>query len=256
MNRIVKNYKEIEKNYSYDELQLYFGNDYIINDKIHIHQPTIGEIAKYGEREYFSMVYTLCAIPSDMKATLDDMGIDYAELPDFDLFMMLTRRLTPKETGIFFGELDFSAMRIMKNTENDQIVLRNPELDITIDEKLYFQIITFLRMLHNIVPKPQFYASKTVKKILIQEDRDRLKKKTDEQYHSQLKMLISAMMRYPGFKYKKSELVECGLYEFMDSVKGAQIYVQSTSLLKGMYSGMIDTQKIDKKELDWMRSAD
>ena len=37
------------------------------------------------------MVYTLCAIPSDMKATLDDMGLDYAKLPDFDLFMLLTR---------------------------------------------------------------------------------------------------------------------------------------------------------------------
>ena len=63
-------------------------------------------------------------------------------------------------------------------------------------------------------------ASKTVRKILIEEDRNRLKKKKDEVYHSQLKLLISAMMRYPGFKYKKSELVECGLYEFMDSVKG------------------------------------
>lgn len=106
MNRIIKNYNDIEKNYSYDELALYFGDDYIVNDNIHIHQPTIGEIAHFGEREYFQMVYTLCAIPSDMKATLDDMGLDYAKLPDFDLFMLLTRRMTPKETGILFGELD------------------------------------------------------------------------------------------------------------------------------------------------------
>jgi hypothetical protein len=47
-----------------DELLLYFGDDYVINDQIRIHQPTIGEIVA-GEREYFSMVHTLTAIPSD-----------------------------------------------------------------------------------------------------------------------------------------------------------------------------------------------
>ena len=54
--------------------------------------------------------------------------------------------------------------------------------------------------------------------------------------------------------YKKSELKECGLYEFMDAVQGAQIYVSTTSLLSGMYSGMIDTSKINKKEFNWMRN--
>jgi hypothetical protein len=47
-----------------DELLLYFGDDYVINDKIRIHQPLIGEIVSC-EREYFSMVHTLTAIPSD-----------------------------------------------------------------------------------------------------------------------------------------------------------------------------------------------
>ena len=61
------------------------------------------------------------------------------------------------------------------------------------------------------------------------------------------------MMRYPGFKYKSNELKECSIYEFLDTVQGSQIYTQSTALLQGMYSGMIDTSKINKKEFDWMR---
>ena len=52
-------------NLDVDSLQLYFGDDYIINDYIVIHQPTIGEVVKYGEAKYFSMVHTLTAIPSD-----------------------------------------------------------------------------------------------------------------------------------------------------------------------------------------------
>ena len=46
------------------DLELYFGDDYIVNDKIKIHQPTIGELIKC-ERNYFSTIYTLTAISSD-----------------------------------------------------------------------------------------------------------------------------------------------------------------------------------------------
>jgi hypothetical protein len=42
----------------------------------------------------------------------------------------------------------------------------------------------------------------------------------------------------------------------MDTVMGAQIYVSSTALLQGSYSGMIDTSKINKKEFNWMRNLE
>lgn len=48
-----------------DSLFIYFGDDYVVNEHIKIHQPTIGEVADYGEAKYFSMVHSLCAIPSD-----------------------------------------------------------------------------------------------------------------------------------------------------------------------------------------------
>ena len=48
-----------------DELQLYFGDDYVINDYITISQPSIGQVVDYGESSYFSTIYTITAIPSD-----------------------------------------------------------------------------------------------------------------------------------------------------------------------------------------------
>lgn len=48
-----------------DQLQLYFGDPYVINNHITIFQPTVGQIADYGEQKYYSMVHTLTAIPSD-----------------------------------------------------------------------------------------------------------------------------------------------------------------------------------------------
>lgn len=52
-------------NLDVDELQLYFGDDYVINDYISITQPLVGGVVDYGESQYFSMVHTLTAIPSD-----------------------------------------------------------------------------------------------------------------------------------------------------------------------------------------------
>ena len=93
------------------ELELYFGDDYIVNDNIKIHQPTIGELIKC-ERDYFSVIYTLTAIISDMKSQLWDMGLDWCEIEDFQLFLMLAPTLTQDRTSILFGDLDFSQMKI------------------------------------------------------------------------------------------------------------------------------------------------
>ena len=82
-----------------DPLKMYFGDDFYINDKIAIHQPTIGEIKDYGEQAYFSMAHTICTIPSDMKSQLWDMKIDWMEITDFQLFILLCKTLSPISTS-------------------------------------------------------------------------------------------------------------------------------------------------------------
>ena len=242
--------------FDYDELQMYFGEPYRINDKISIYIPTIGDIVEFGERNYYSVVHTLTCIPSDMKSQLDDLGINYMEISDFDLFMMLTRGLTKESTQLILGDLDLSKFEPCLNQENNEPVLYDRDNDIIIDKLIYMKMVGYIRKIHSIKPKVEKAANETTRKILIQLDRDKIRKAQKEPYKSQLKGLISAMMRYPGFKYKKNELKECGLYEFMDTIQGAQIYVSTTALLSGMYSGMVDTSKIDKKEFNWMRNLD
>ena len=237
-----------------DELQMYFGEPFHVNEKIAIYIPTIGDIVEFGERKYYSAVHTLTCIPSDMKSQLFDMGIDYEELSDFELFMMLSRNLTQESTRLILGDMDLSKFGIFTNTENNEPVLYNEETGVVIDKLIYMKMVEYIRRVHNIKPKIEKAANKTTKKILIQLDRDKIAKSQKEPYKSQLKDLVSAMMRYPGFKYKSNELKQCSLYEFMDTVQGAQIYISSTALLQGSYSGMVDTSKISKKEFNWMRS--
>ena len=48
-----------------------------------------------------------------MKSQLWDMGLDWCEVEDFELFMMLVQTLTPDRTSILFGDLDFSKLELI-----------------------------------------------------------------------------------------------------------------------------------------------
>lgn len=234
-----------------DNLQLYFGDDYVINDHIAIHQPTIGEVVKYGEAQYFSMVHTLTAIPSDMKSQLWDMGLDWTEVEDFELFMMLAQTLTPDRTSILFRDLDFSKLKPFRNNQNGDIVLADKETGIIIDKMIYIRLMEYLRKLHNIKPKVEKAANKMTKKILIEEDRQRLMHAKDKPFKSFLLPLISAIKVRQS--YTKDYVRNMGFYEFFDDVSRSQVIVNADALLKGAYSGMIDTKKINKSEFNWMK---
>ena len=151
-----------------DELQMYFGEPFHINDKITIYIPTIGDVVEFGERQYYGMIHTLTCIPSDMKSQLFDMGIDYETLSDFELFVMLTRNLTPENTRLVLGDLDLSKFGLYTNKDNNELVLYDPILDIAIDKLIYMKIVEYIRRVHNIKPKIEKAANKTTKKIFYQ----------------------------------------------------------------------------------------
>lgn len=234
-----------------DELQLYFGDDYVINDYIKIHQPTIHEIQQYGEASYFSMIHTLTAIPSDSKSMLWDAGYDWCEVSDFEFFMMLVQTLTPDKTSILFDDLDFSSLKPYRNNQNGNIVLANKETGIVIDEMIYLRIVTYLRKLHNITPKVEKAANKMTKKILIEEDRQKNLLAKDKPFKSYLLPLISAIKVKQG--YTKDYVKNMGLYEFFDDVARAQVIDNANHLLNGAYCGMADLKKVPKQEFNWLR---
>ena len=248
----------------FDECKMYFGIPYKINDYVTITPPTVGQIIEWGENKYFSMVHLLTAIPSDMKSHLFDLGVDYEEISDFDFFIYLCKNISKEQTSIILGDLDLSQLIPLTNEETGKVSLytpifsdgKNVSVEICIDELAYVKLSNYLRKLHGITSKVEHAANKTTKRILIELDRQKKAELSKDPQKSNLFPVISARMRYPGFKYKSNELKECGIYEFIDTVKGANIYIQSTSLLAGSFSGFMDTSKIPKKNFDWMRAAE
>ena len=238
-------------NLDVDALQLYFGDDYIINDYIKITQPLIGQVVDYGEAKYFSMVHTLTAIPSDMKSQLWDLGLDWCEVDDFDLFILLAQTLTPDRTSILFGDLDFSKLKPYRNNQNGHIVLADKETGIVVDKMIYVRIVNYLRKLHNITPKVEKAGNKITKQVLIEEDRQKILHAKDKPFKSYLLPLISAVKVRQG--YTKTYIRNMGLYEFFDDVARMQIINNADHLLSAAYAGTIDMKKLNKAELNWMK---
>ena len=238
-------------NMDVDDLKLYIGDDFIINDKIRVLQPTIKKIADFGERDFFSVVHTVTAIPSDMKAQLWDMGCDWMELDDFELFMMLVQTLTPERTWLLFGDLDFSKFKPFRNNQNGDIVLADKENGIVIDKMIYLRIVSYLRKAFNITPKIEKAANKMTKKILIEEDRKKIELNKDKPFKSFLLPLISSVKVRQG--YTKDYVLNMGYCEFMNDVARLQVINNADHLLSACYAGTIDMNKINKAELNWMK---
>lgn len=239
-----------------DELKMmyYQGCPYEVNEKIKMISPTVGDIIEFGDSRYYSAVFSLTCIPSDLISTLWDMGIDWETFDDFELFIMMTRNLSKEDTSLIFEDINLKAMKISVNNETEDLCLVDEETGQVIDRLAYMKIVEYLRKYHNITPKVKRARDKGTKRILITLDReDKAKAMKEAEGKSRLKPMISAMMRYPGFKYKSNELKELTMYEFMDTVRGSAVYISSTALLQGSYSGFCDTSKIEKEAFDWMR---
>ena len=237
-----------------DYLKLYFGDPYVVNKYITIYQPTIGDIIEYGEREYFSMINTLTAIPSDMKASLFDSGLDWNKVEDFQLFMMLAQSLPQEKTSIVLGDINLQRMKIVENLQNGEPILKDPVTGAIIDELAYKTISAYLCKLHNITKKVEKAGNKYTKQVLIEEDRQKREYSAQQPYKSFLMPLISSIKVRQS--YTKDYIRNMGLFEFFDDVNRAQVIVNADALLSGAYSGMMDTSKIKKTEFNWMREIE
>lgn len=235
-----------------DKSKMFLGFDYVINDKLTLRNPSIREVVEFGEDRYFSIVHTLASIPSDFKSRLWDSGIDYESISDFDLFIMLTRGMTPKDTKLVFGDLDLSKFKVENSTQNGNAILKNG--DIIIDEHIYIDIVSYLRGMHNITPKIERSSNSHVKHILIEEDRTNIKMRMAKEHEPFLYNLLVSMINTEEFKYNSKDVLDISIYEFLESVSQIQHKKHACSLVQGSYSGMVDMSKIKKKDLSWIRA--
>lgn len=241
-----------------DELKLFRGKDYQVNDYINIHQPTLEEICDYGEQKYYSMVSTICATPSEYKVQLFDMGTDYEKISEFQFFTALCKGYKKENTSILFDDLDFSRFEPSINNENGDLILYDTVENSIIDELAYILITDYLRKIHGFVKHTEIAGNAITKQILIDEDRKEQErfKENKKSYESMLIPLISSMTNCNHFKYNHESVWSLPIYTFMDSVKRIQKIKNYDQLMQGAYAGCVDLKKIPNEQLNWLGNLD
>lgn len=263
-----------------DALRLYFGDPYPINDQITIKQPTLMDIMEYGESEFYSMVYIFIGNTTYRKLFLWENGIDWNKVSDYELFINLVRMLPNEMTRVLFGDIDFTGFHLyerddpapepplegkVKTIEKNKYAMRiyerthtfiNEEQGIEINADTYQFMRSVMREMFKSYPKTEYAAGKTTKELLIMEEQNKIKKAikdAEDSTDSNLLPMISFCCNHPGFKYRRDELKNVKIYEFMDSVQRLQVYESTHALMGGMYSGFCDTSKIPHSHFDFMR---
>ena len=251
--------EELEK-LDFNPLRVYFGDDYKINDRIIIHQPSIQDFIDADDEScIYRVLSPFISNTTAYRVQLWDMGIDWNKISNQELFAILIKTIDYKYSKIIFGDIDFSTFNLYEKTDGDKKVLTlySPEMDLEIDEDVMNKMCKYIQfMFSSYPPEEEFTSSKILKQELINNDRQKQLLKIKENKSSQsLLSMISFYLNHPGCKYKKNELREVGYFEFMYNIQRLQIYESTRALFGGMYSGMCDLSKVDKNEFNFMRDV-
>lgn len=264
-----------KKTYDFDKLALLFGEDYKVKE-IQISQPTIGDILRFGESNFYRALSPFLYNSTSIRVMLWDAGIDWCKIKDIEVFSMLLnmrkqeheslKSIVDKDSDkiqnpidplkLIFKNIDIYSFNLykIKRTENseEEFYLYSDKHNITLYEDEYMEIAEYIREMLNVHPKVEKSKGKITKKWMIDEDRMNALH-NDNKNVSTLLPLVSACINHPGFKYKLQELRDVGVYQFMDAVHRLQIYESSIALLNGSYSGFCDTSKVPKCNFNFMR---
>jgi len=250
-------------NIEFDKLQMYFREPYTIDledtkGSITIYQPSIRDLIRIGEIRFFTSLHFLTTNTTQNRLMLWELGKDWNEMSDFELFCLFYKEVDPECSEIFFKDINLADFGIYQKY-NEEIVLYDDKKDVEINENVYFHISQYLRTMFNLHPEEQITKDNILKKWFIDKDKRHInnmksKESKADKTESSMVSLVSAYVNHPGTKYKTSELKDIGVYEFYDAIQRLQIYESSTALMKGMYSGMISAKNIDSESYNFMRN--
>jgi hypothetical protein len=222
-----------------------------VNDKINIYVPTVGEIIEC-EDDYYSLVSILTAMPIDFMVQLDDLGIDFTSINEYDLLLILFPELKSKDTSMIFGDLDLSGFELMVNQQNNNIVLRDELNDITIDRSVYSMISNTLRKIHSLERDRRKPANEEAKKFMLERARKKLRRNKNKYHDSQLESFIISLVNAEQFKYDFEGTRELSIYQFNVSVRQIIKKTDYEHLMFGVYSGSISAKDVKNDELIWL----
>lgn len=230
---------------------LLYKKQHPINDSISIVIPSVGQILD-NEDGYYGLVSILTATPVDLMVQLDDAGIDFTSINEYELFLLMFDGLKSQNTSLVFGDLDLSKFKMAVNEQNGNIVLFDEEHDITIDRAIHSQIAGVLRKIHHLEKNRRKPANIEAKEYMLKRARDKMKRHRNRKEASQLESLIIAMVNTEQYKYDFEGTRELSIYQFNESVRQVIKKVDYDNRMYGVYAGTVNVKDLSQDDLNWL----
>ena len=232
-------------------INLLYKSQYDINDHIHIMIPTVGQVIDQ-EDNYYGLVSALTAMPIDLMVQLDDIGIDFSQITDYDLFLRLFHDLKQEDTSLIFGDLDLSQFELAVNEENGNVVLVDAVHEIVIDRAIQGQIAETLRKIHHLEKNMKRPANKEALDFMLQRARVKMRRQRNRKSVSHLESLIIALVNTEQYKYNFAETLDLTIYQFNESVQQIIHKIDYNNRMYGVYTGNISAKDLSQDDLNWL----
>lgn len=223
---------------------------------IKIRIPTVREVLN-DEDTYSNIVSLTTAVPYQYMVFLDDIGIDFTTITDYDLFLLLFPVYQKEDLSIVFGDLDLKNFVRTTNPQNGALILYNPMNNLIIDELVYNLISNTMLKINQTEKIRNKMGNEKAKEYALERERKKLlrraRRRKNKPEESQFEKLVVAMVNRKDFKYNYETVMDLSIYRFYKSVNQIQQNITFENTMSGVYSGTIDTTKIaDKSCLSWI----
>lgn len=232
-------------------LNLLYATELPVNDKIIVRIPTIGEIMD-NEDNYYSALSLIVSSPIDFMVQLDDIGIDFSKIDDYELFLLTFAALQNMDTHLLFSGLDLSNFIYEESDQNSLPIIVDHENDIVIDRSVHSMMASALRKINHLEKDRRKPGNEEARKYMIERARIKQKRQSKRQNDSQLESLIIAMVNTEQYKYNFETTKELSIYQFNESVRQIIKKVDYEHKMSGVYAGTIDPKGFSQEELNWL----
>ena len=227
-------------------------NEIKIVPGLSIHIPTVGEVLR-RERDYLGIVSACTSVPYQYMVQLDDIGVDFTTITDFDLFIRIFPAYAKDDMSILFGNIDLSDMEGYMDKRDNRKFLYSPQNDLQIDEHTYLTIAQWIRKINILKRVNKQPGNDKAKEYLIEKNRRKQKRLARKKWESELEKLVIALVNQKDFKYNYEEIMDLSIYKFYQSFKQIQTNINFENTMRGVYAGTLDTKKLtDKSCLSWI----
>ena len=213
---------------------------------------TVGEILE-DEDKYYGIVSSLTASPFQYMVQLDDMGIDYTQITDYQLFMMLFPMYAQSDLSLIFGDLDTSDFNVYINQDDDSQVIYSPSNNIVIDELVYNDLSDMIRKINLFEKVKSKPGNESARKYLLEKERKKQKRNAKKPRFPYLEKMVIALVNTSEFPYNYETCMDLSIYKFNQSLQQIQRKIAFDNTMVGVYAGTVDTSKMaDKDALSWI----